>query len=143
MTRFFCKYFLPISLGSFLYVLCRPTTLLYERIFRVFVGASWLPLKRQLNYSCRSVLADDYVYRAIVYSLPNALWHVSLCFVLSFGLKSFWGVKGVLWRFRLVLFLFVALVPDCLQLLGLLPGTFDVLDIVLAALASVFVWAMT
>ena len=143
MTRLFWKYFLPISLGSFLYVLCRPTTLLYERIFFVFVGASWLPLKRQLNYSCRSVLADDYVYRAIVYSLPNALWHVSLCFVLSFGLKSFWGVKGVIWRFRLVLFLFVALVPDCLQLLGLLPGTFDVLDIVLATLASVFVWAVT
>lgn len=143
MTRFFWRYFLPLSLGSFLYVLCRPTTLLYERFFHVFLGASWLPLKRELNYSCRSFLTDDFTYRVIVYSLPNALWHVSFCYVLSFGLRSFWGVKGIVWRFRLVLFLLVAFVPDVLQFLGLLPGTFDLWDIALASLASVFVWAVT
>ena len=143
MNRFFGRYFLPILLGSFLYALCRPTTLLYERIVYVFVGASWPSLKRGLNYSCRSILADDFAYRVIVYSLPNALWHVSLCFVLSFGLKSFWGVKGAVWKFRLVLFLFVAFLPDFLQFLGFLPGTFDVFDIALASLASIFVWAVT
>ena len=143
MKRFLGRYFLPILLGSSLYALCRPTTLLYERIVHVFVGDSWPSLKRDLNYSCRSILADDFAYRLVVYSLPNALWHVSLCFVLSFGLKSFWGVKGVVWRFRLVLFLFVAFVPDFLQFLGLLPGTFDVLDIALAFLASIFVWSVT
>ena len=143
MNRFFGRYFFPVLLGSFLYALCRPTTLLYERIVYVFVGASWPSLKRGLNYSCRSVLADDFAYRVIVYSLPNALWHVSLCFVLSFGVKSFWGVKGAVWRFRLVLFLFVAFVPDFLQFLGFLPGTFDIFDIALAFLASVFVWAVT
>ncbi len=143
MARFLWKYLLPISLGSSLYALCRPTTLLYERIFYLFAGTSWLPLKRHLNYSCRSILEDDFTYRLIVYSLPNALWHISLCYLLSFGLKSFWGLKGVVWRFRLVLFLLVAFVPDFLQFLGLIPGTFDVFDILLASLASAFVWAVT
>ena len=140
MSNFLWKYLLPVSLGSSLYALCRPTTLLYERIFYLFIGTSWVPLKRQFNYSCRYVFANDFSYRLIVYSLPNALWHISLCYLLSFGVKSFWGVNGVAWRYRLVLFLFAALVPDVLQLLELIPGTFDVLDIVLASLASIFVW---
>ena len=50
------------------------------------------------------------------------------------------GLNGVVWRYRLVLFFVAALVPDVLQLLELIPGTFDILDIVLAFLASAFVW---
>ena len=76
----------------------------------------------------------------VVYSLPNALWHISLCYLFSFGIKSLWGVNGGAWRYKLVLFFGAALVPDVLQLLELIPGTFDVLDIVLAILASAFVW---
>ena len=131
---------LPLSLGSSLYALCRPTTLLYERIFYLFLGTSWVPLKRQLNYSCRGMFFDDFSYKLIVYWLPNALWHISLCYLLSFGIKSLCGLDGVAWRYRLVLFFVAALVPDVLQLLELIPGTFDVLDIILAFLASSFVW---
>ena len=140
MLNFLWKYLLPLSLGSSLYALCRPTTLLYERIFYLFIGTSWVPLKRQLNYSCRGILFDGFSYKLIVYSLPNALWHISLCYLLSFGIKSLWGANGGAWRYRLVLFFVAALVPDVLQLLELIPGTFDILDIVLAFLASAFVW---
>ena len=140
MLNFLWKYLLPLSLGSSLYALCRPTTLLYERIFYLFIGTSWVPLKRQLNYSCRGIFFDDFSYKLIVYSLPNALWHISLCYLLSFGIKSLWGVNGVIWRYRLVLFFIAAIVPDVLQLLELIPGTFDVIDIILAFLASAFVW---
>ena len=140
MLNFLWKYLLPLSLGSSLYALCRPTTLLYERIFYLFIGTSWVPLKRQLNYSCRGIFFDDFSYKLIVYSLPNALWHISLCYLLSFGIKSLWGANGVAWRYRIVLFFVAALFPDVLQLLRLIPGTFDVLDIVLAFLASAFVW---
>ena len=140
MLNFLWKYLLPLSLGSSLYALCRPTTLLYERIFYLFIGTSWVPLKRQLNYSCLGIFFDDFSYKLIVYSLPNALWHISLCYLLSFGIKSLWGANGVAWRYRLVLFFVAALVPDVLQLLELIPGTFDVLDIVLAFLAAAFVW---
>ena len=138
--NFLWKYLLPLSLGSSLYALCRPTTLLYERIFYLFIGTSWIPLKRQLNYSCRGIFFDEFSYKLIVYSLPNALWHISLCYLLSFGIKSLWEANGVAWRYRLVLFFVAALVPDALQLLELIPGTFDVLDIILAFLASAFVW---
>ena len=140
MLNFLWKYLLPLSLGSSLYALCRPTTLLYERIFYLFLGTSWVPLKRQLNYSCRGIFFDDFLYKLIVYSLPNALWHISLCYLLSFGIKSLWGANGVAWRYRIVLFFVAALLPDVLQLLGLIPGVFDVLDIILAFLASAFVW---
>ena len=140
MLNFLWKYLLPLSLGSSLYALCRPTTLLYERIFYLFIGTSWVPLKRQLNYSCRGIFFNDFSYKLIVYSLPNALWHISLCYLLSFGIKSLWGANGVAWRYRLVLFFVAALVPDVLQLLELIPGVFDVLDIILAFLASAFVW---
>jgi len=143
MNRFFWKYVLPISLGSSLYALCRPTTLLYERIFHFFVGTSWLSMKRYFNYSCRSALGDDFTYELIVYSLPNALWHISLCYLLSFGIKSFWGIKSIAWRVRLVLFVLVALTPDYLQYLGLIPGTFDIFDVILASLASCLAWAVT
>ena len=140
MLNFLWKYLLPLSLGSSLYALCRPTTLLYERIFYLFIGTSWVPLKRQLNYSCRGIFFDDFSYKLIVYSLPNALWHISLCYLLSFGIKSLWGANGVAWRYRIVLFFVAALLPDVLQLLELIPGVFDVLDIILAFLASAFVW---
>ena len=140
MLNFLWKYLLPLSLGSSLYALCRPTTLLYERIFYLFLGTSWVPLKRQLNYSCRGIFFDDFSYKLIVYSLPNALWHISLCYLLSFGIKSLWGANGVAWRYRIVLFFVAALLPDVLQLLELIPGVFDVLDIILAFLASAFVW---
>ena len=140
MLNFLWKYLPPLSLGSSLYALCRPTTLLYERIFYLFLGTSWVPLKRQLNYSCRGIFFDDFSYKLIVYSLPNALWHISLCYLLSFGIKSLWGANGVAWRYRIVLFFVAALLPDVLQLLELIPGVFDVLDIILAFLASAFVW---
>ena len=143
MSRFLSRYLLPLSFGSFLYALCRPSTLLYERIFYLFIGTSWLPLKRNLNYSCRSVFADDFTYKLAVYSLPNALWHISFCYLLSYALKSFWGKKGIAWRFRLLLFFLAAFIPDALQSLGLIPGTFDTFDILLASLASIFVWATT
>ena len=143
MNRFLWQYVLPISLGSSLYALCRPTTILYERIFHFFVGASWLSMKRHFNYSCRSTFGDDFTYDLIVYSLPNALWHVSLCYLLSFGIKSFWGIKSIAWRLRIVLFLLVALTPDFLQSLGLIPGTFDIFDVILASLASCLAWAVT
>ena len=143
MLNFLWKYLLPLSLGSSLYALCRPTTLLYERIFYLFIGTSWVPLKRQLNYSCRAIFFDDFSYKLIVYSLPNALWHISFCYLLGFGIKSIWGVSGIAWKYRLVLFFVAALVPDLLQLLELIPGTFDVLDIILAFLASAFVWAFS
>ena len=142
MPNFLWKYLLPLSLGSSLYALCRPTTLLYERIFYLFLGTSWVPLKRQLNYSCRGIFFDDFSYKLIVYSLPNALWHISLCYLLSFGIKSLWGVNGAAWRYRFVLFFVAALAPDVLQLLELIPGTFDVLDLVLTFLASAFVWVV-
>ena len=143
MLNFLWKYLLPLPLGSSLYALCRPTTLLYERIFYLFIGTSWVPLKRQLNYSCRGIFFDDFSYKLIVYSLPNALWHISFCYLLGFGIKSIWGVSGIAWKYRLVLFFVAALVPDLLQLLELIPGTFDVLDIILAFLASAFVWAFS
>ena len=143
MLNFLWKYLLPLSLGSSLYALCRPTTLLYERIFYLFIGTSWVPLKRQLNYSCRGIFFDDFSYKLIVYSLPNALWHISFCYLLGFGIKSIWGVSGIAWKYRLVLFFVAALAPDLLQLLELIPGTFDVLDIILAFLASAFVWAFS
>ena len=143
MLNFLWKYLLPLSLGSSLYALCRPTTLLYERIFYLFIGTSWVPLKRQLNYSCRGIFFDEFSYKLIVYSLPNALWHISFCYLLGFGIKSIWGVSGIAWKYRLVLFFVAALVPDLLQLLELIPGTFDVLDIILAFLASAFVWAFS
>ena len=142
MLHFLWKYLLPLLLGSSLYALCRPTTLLYERIFYLFIGTSWVPFKRQLNYSCRSLLVDDFTYRIIVYSLPNALWHISLCYLLSFGIKSIWGEKGFAWRYRLVLFFVAAFVPDLLQFIEFIPGTFDALDIIFASLASIFVWIL-
>ena len=143
MARFLWRYLLPISLGAVLYALCRPATLLYERIFYLFIGTSWFPFKRYLNYSCRSTFVDDFTYELVVYSLPNALWHFSLCYLLSFGLKSCWGKKSIAWRFRLVLFLLVAFAPDFLQHLGLIPGTFDNFDILLASLVSILVWRAT
>jgi len=86
---------------------------------------------------------DDFTYELVVYSLPNALWHFSLCYLLSFGLKSCWGKRSIAWRFRLVLFLLVAFAPDFLQRFGLMPGTFDVFDIFLASLVSLLVWVAT
>ena len=143
LRRVFLKYILPITLGGALYASCRTPVLLYERLALVLFGVRWLGVKATLNSACLSLIGEGQVYALIVYSLPNALWHLSLCYFLEQGLRSFFGRASFVWRFRLVWFVLLAQMPDLLQWAGYLSGVADPADVLLAVVASVIVCATT
>ena len=123
------KYFVPLGLGSAVYVACRMPRLLYERLFYYLFGSQWLQAKSYMNNSCAHVLGDGLISRIIVYSLPNALWVMTLCFFIDEFLLGHLRVRN---SCRIGIYFCLAIVPDLLQAIGFLPGTFDLLDIGLA-----------
>jgi len=121
-----CKYFVPLGLGSAIYVACRGPRLLYERLFYYLFGSQWLQVKSSMNHGCAHFLGDGLISQMIVYSLPNALWVMTLCFFVDECLLCPLRVRK---SSRIGIYFCLAIVPDLLQVVGFLPGTFDLLDI--------------
>lgn len=142
-VKLFLKYFLPVAVGSVLYASCRSSTLLYERLIRFVIGLNWINIKLRLNYVCSEAISSDWIYSLTVYSLPNALWHLSLCYFLEQSLRTFFGRASILWRFRLILFLILALLFDFLQLINFMSGIADSFDVLFTLLTSAIVYLTT
>ena len=120
------KYLVPLGLGSAVYVACRKPRLLYERLFYYFFGSQWLQAKSSMNHGCAHILGDSLTSQMIVYSLPNALWVMTLCFFADEYLLCPLRVRR---SSRIGIYFSLAIVPDLLQVIGFLPGTFDLMDI--------------
>lgn len=119
---------IPLAFGGAIYLLWRDTSLLMFR---------WLEELRlsQLILSARNSSAIQHVCLPdwVLYSLPNALWVLALV-----------SAAGLLWRDTKRTWLTIAVVTAaCLgvggevaQGLDLLPGTFSMTDVVLAAFGA-------
>ena len=127
------KYIFPVSFGSFIYASCRPSILLYERVLRLLFKGDWLTFKMSANNYCSSFLGENIVSYFIVYSLPNALWVLAFCFFLDEALGKPLQLSIPL---RICIFLLVALAPDLLQLMKIMKGTYDSLDVFAALLSA-------
>ena len=121
----------PVALGASIYLLWRSPAL------RVFDWVRAAGLGGLLG-SMREAVEGITLPEVILYSLPDALWTYALT-----------AAMARIWRGRVTLqsapWLGVGLLIGCggegLQLLGLLPGTFDVIDLLLCAAAGLLAFS--
>ena len=121
-----------IVIGGLLYLSFRPDFLL------MFGWADFLGLDNvvhQLRNQTAFMLTA--MPEFIIYSLPNGLW------IFSFGvlMLAIWGIhqpfQTYIWTAAL---LAVGISSEVLQITGLIPGTFDILDVVAYLGGALFVY---
>ena len=71
----------------------------------------------------------------IVYSFPFALWVTSFCCFVGVIWHQDRSTAAMMWRTTAPV---IAIGSELLQLVGLLPGTFDVIDLFVLVIASIF-----
>ncbi|WP_255424405.1 hypothetical protein [Apibacter sp. HY039] len=107
--------------GTLIYVLFRTTSL------RIFSWSELVGIRGLLNKSREySISYIKYVPDWILFSLPDGLWIFSyICFTLYIW-KGFITVNNIVW---FIIVPFIAIGSEILQLFQLLPGTFDITDL--------------
>lgn len=127
---------IPMFLGGMIYTIYRPQNLIMFSWFEI------LHCNRKIEL-LRKVICDSNILlpKWVIYSLPNALWVFSG--VISFQL--IWQKKIKQMYFWISIFVFVAIMFEVSQLLNIIPGVFDFIDILLilisVALANLyFLW---
>ncbi|SRR6266480_7531173 len=119
---------LPLVFGGCIYVLWRSTSLL---MFRWFDAAGLLPAIQEARLTASSVRSHLPLW--FLYSLPDAAW--ASCGVLIFA--AIWsGSRHPARHFWVLLAPSLALGGEFAQLLRLLPGTFDIADVIACTLLS-------
>ena len=117
-----------LLLGSFIYLLARPTTLI------MFDWVEALGLAQEVE-AARSLLHDavGQLPQWFVYSVPFALWVASYLLFNDaiWGRSTGWGRRGWFWCIPAV-----AVASEVLQGSGTLPGTFDPVDLLLVVVAT-------
>jgi hypothetical protein len=128
---------IPLLFGFIVYFSCRTKTLLYYRYIPFKEVLQVNALHARASEKCAELLGLGGMGDMIVFSLPAAMYAFSLTYyfkkryyltVAPSGSRSRSRVL-VLWTF------FVALLPELLQLFGILPGHFDLVDVLSASLA--------
>ena len=113
-------FVLPITIGTLIYLLFRPTHL------TVFHWVEALGLYSLILKARAFLDISYYMPEWFVYSLPNGLWAYSFMFFMSF----IWGdVKSFIKTFFIVLVVVLSVGSELSQLLSLVPGTFCLTDV--------------
>lgn len=130
MFFYFIISVVSIFIGGLIYLLFRPANLI------MFVWIDHLGLSESLeDKRIKSKIILEYIPEWFIYSAPNAFW------VFSFGMLmvSIWGIekklKIVFWSSTILL---IGIFSEILQYFKLIPGVFDVLDIVFYTLGFLF-----
>lgn len=112
---------LPLLLGGGIYLFFRPDTLL------MFQWAEFLQVRSFID-SVRAIIHENgfTLPPLIIYSLPDALWAYSLVHFV----RILWN-KPNEWYF---LAISGGILPELLQIPGIVPGTFDLLDLIIQCL---------
>jgi hypothetical protein len=127
----------PLLLGFVIYFSCRTRDLLYYRFipFRelLFVDA----FHETANRKCVELLGMSAMGDVVVFSLPAALYAFSLTYYFKKRYYLTFAPSGRIARLQILVSwsLSVAVFPELLQMVGILPGRFDPVDFGTASLA--------
>lgn len=111
---------LPLLLGTLIYAM-------YRSIDIVDVNYRWFPI-------CKSHALPDW----FIYSLPDGLYALSLFNLLA----AIWGNETGKSKPVITLTLLALIGTEAMQLLGIIPGTLDIVDMLLYAIAYIIVLAI-
>lgn len=102
--------FLFLLAGVFLYIIFRRDVLFL------------LPLEKEIDVIPRLEIQHGIVTDAMIYNLPDALWYASILFLQ----QNPWNTK---WNWIVVFTVSLPFIHELCQLFGVLPGTFDLMDL--------------
>lgn len=115
---------ISLTLGGLAYVIFRPKSLV---MFDWFEQMGIMPFVNQLRQEYGSITLNDFWLN----SVPAGLWLFSYLYVID----SIWQQKNLLYKYFLYLLPFAAIASEFLQLTSLVPGTFDIVDVLCYLLA--------
>ena len=130
---------IPLLAGFVIYFSCRPSTLAYY---------SWIPFKGTIDLNsihfsayekCLSFVDNSFIGNIAIYSMPAALYAFSLAYYLKKRyLQKKFKRQSYFKRFYKYSFfaVIISFLPEVLQLLGLVPGHYDLADVLTALAAS-------
>jgi hypothetical protein len=119
---------LPLAIGGSLYVLYRPRSLVMFRWFDQLGLGSIVDRLR-----AATAVPEGAIPEVIVFCLPNALWLYAFVFQIAQLWKGEGGRPARLWLAAPML---LGIGPELGQLAGVVPGTFDILDVATSVVAA-------
>ena len=124
---------IPITIGGLIYVCFRSKTLrFFDWIDKVGFSAVVNEI-RSIAYPYKEVLPSW-----VVNSLPDGLWVYSFSAILFFAYKKYFIQNKIL----LMLPFILILIMEVLQLLDVISGTFDIMDLVISLIMNLLLIAI-
>ena len=117
MKKWTFYWWIPLFIGCLIYVLFRTDTLLYNKLLGIFFTPIASP--------------NTFLQRIIVFSLPDGLWAMSYT-ILIFHLRKDKTVRTLIWS---IIIPIVGILSEIGQLYYLIPGTFDIIDLIMYIVA--------
>lgn len=121
LIKLIIHVFFPLAAGSFIYIYLRCSNVFFVEIVESICCLS------QNKYACEKEIVADW----IIFNLPDGLWVYSLTSLMIIIWKNHtwqslgWICSGLL----------IAIISEFCQAIGILPGTYDPVDIVFYLLA--------
>lgn len=107
-----------LFLGGLIYIIYRDKSLL------MFDWFNTIGISKEID-GLRNLFQRDGIYGWVKYSLPDGLWIFSYMFLID----AIWdGERNIVSKWFLWFLPIVAILSECLQYFGLLPGVFDWMD---------------
>ena len=121
MKKWTFYWWIPLFIGCLIYVLFRTDTLLYNKLFGNFFSPIGSP--------------KTFLQKIITFSLPDGLWAMSYT-MLIFHLRNDKTFKTLIWS---ILIPVIGILSEIGQLYYLIPGTFDIIDLIMYIIAPTLV----
>ena len=123
--------------GFAIYFSCRTRDLLYYRFIPFRESLSVDAIHDSINMKCADLLGTSYMGNIAIFSLPAALYAFSLTYYFKRRYHLAFAPSGRIARLQILVawILLVAVIPELMQMVGILPGRFDEVDVVTASLA--------
>ena len=113
MKKWTFYWWIPLFIGCLIYVLFRTDTLLYNKLLGNFFTPIGSP--------------KTFLQKIIIFSLPDGLWAMSYT-MLIFHLRNDKTFKTLIWS---ILIPVIGILSEIGQLYYLIPGTFDISDLIM------------
>lgn len=120
---------LPVIVGGLIYLTYRTGTLIMFGWFKKIGLKDTIEFLRS-NQLLQSLIIPNWVK----FSLPDALWLFSFTYVTLFIWDNTMNKQSIFWIF---LAPFIGIFSEAGQLIGIIPGTFDKIDLILLLIAAI------
>ena len=110
-------WWVPLFIGCLIYTSFRTDYLIYNKL----LGNLFTPL----------TYADTFLERVIIFSLPGGLWAMSYS-ILIFHIRKDKTFRTIIWS---LIIPFIGVFSEISQFYFLIPGTFDVMDLIMYIVA--------